>query len=78
MRRTMGIALAFALVGFAAAHVALVLGLAKRTTRLRVAAALVVAPLAPWWGYRAGMRARVLAWGACLALYALGVGIAAR
>jgi hypothetical protein len=24
------------------------------------------------------MRARVLAWGACLALYALGVGIAAR
>jgi hypothetical protein len=74
----MGIALACALLAFVAAHVALVVGLAKRTTRLRAAAALVVPPLAPWWGYRAGMRARALAWGASLALYALGVGIAAR
>jgi hypothetical protein len=74
----MGIALALAFVAFVAAHVALVVGLAQRATKLRAAAAFVVPPLAPWWGYRTGMRARVLAWGAALALYALGVGVAAR
>jgi hypothetical protein len=84
-----GLALAIALVAFVTAHLALVVGLARRgrtgavgtvgTVRrwLRPAVALVVVPLAPWWGYRAGMRTWTYAWGTALLLYALGTIVAA-
>ena len=72
----MGIALAVGFVGFVAAHLSLVGGLARRAGWRRAAAALVVAPLAPWWGWHVGMRRRTLAWGIALALYAAGVAIA--
>jgi hypothetical protein len=68
----MGIALAIVLLAFAAAHAALVAGLAREGTWQRAVLALLVPPLAPWWGYRAGMRLRALAWAAALALYAFG------
>lgn len=73
----MGTALALALVAFVGAHLALVAGLARRGAWGRAAAALVVAPLAPWWGWGEGMRLRVAAWGAALVLYAIGVAVAA-
>jgi hypothetical protein len=82
-----GPALAIALVAFVTAHFALVVGLARRPNPrdgrqgwrrfVRSGTALVVVPLAPWWGYRAGMRGLTIAWGASLVLYALGTVVAA-
>jgi hypothetical protein len=82
-----GLALAIALLAFLTAHLALVVGLARRPSRpggrpgwrrfADCVAALVVMPLAPWWGYRAGMRGWTIAWGASLVLYALGTVVAA-
>ncbi|MGH7270424.1 MAG: hypothetical protein ACREJ3_08330 [Polyangiaceae bacterium] len=54
---------------FITAHVTLVVGLAVRGPRRfsRSALALIVLPLAPYWGMRAGMGARSALWvlGAC-------------
>ena len=53
------------LVSFAAlatAHAALVAGLASRRPRWRALVALVVAPLAPYWGRGEGMTLRVAVW----------------
>jgi hypothetical protein len=72
----MGLALALVLAAFVAAHVALVVGLARRHSWSRAVVALLVPPLAPWWGWEAGLRLRTLAWGAALALYAIGVVVA--
>ncbi len=72
----MGIVLAIALVAFVAAHLAIVAGLAQRRAWLRAGIAFVIAPLAPWWGWEAGMRLRTMAWGAALALYAIGIAAA--
>jgi hypothetical protein len=65
--------LASSLVVFLAAHVALVAGLARKRAWGRVVIALLVPPLAPWWGYRAGLRVATIAWCAALALYTVGV-----
>jgi len=68
--------IASALAVFLAAHVALVAGLARRRPSWRAVVALLVPPLAPWWGYRAGLRVATIAWCAALALYAVGVVVA--
>jgi hypothetical protein len=68
--------IASALAVFLAAHVALVVGLARKGGWARALAALVVPPLAPWWGYGAGLRVATIAWCAALALYTVGVIIA--
>jgi hypothetical protein len=72
----MGIALAVALVAFVAAHFTLVAGIARRGPWWRAPAALLVAPLAPWWGWHLGMHRSTIAWGAALAAYAIGVAVA--
>jgi hypothetical protein len=69
----MGIALANVLAAFVAAHLALVVGLARGHAWRRAFLALLVPPLAPWWGWGAGLRRPVMAWAAALALYAAGV-----
>jgi hypothetical protein len=78
----MGIALAIVLGALLAAHVALVVplvrGLVRQAAWLRAAMALFVVPLAPWWGYRVGMRLRALAWTVALGLYTVGLFVAAR
>jgi hypothetical protein len=73
----MGIALALALALLAGAHVGLVWGLARAggVWRLRATVALFVLPLAPWWGWQAGLRRTTMVWGAALALYTLGVAL---
>ena len=68
--------IASALAVFVAAHLALVAGLARRHAWGRALLALLVPPLAPWWGYREGMRVAAIAWCAALALYSAGVAVA--
>ena len=68
--------LAAALVEFVGAHLALVAGLSMRREWWRAAVALVVLPLAPWWGWQRGMRLRVFVWIGGLAVYAAGVLVA--
>ncbi len=51
-----------AFAGFVTAHVALVAGLLARPPRWKGLVALVVVPLAPVYGARAGMHARWVAW----------------
>jgi hypothetical protein len=69
----MGWLTAAALAVLLAAHLTLVVGLARRHAGWRAAVAFVVTPLAPWWGYGAGLRVATIAWCAALALYVLGV-----
>ena len=65
--------LVFAIVAsFAAhvtAHVALAVGLAARKPRVRAFVALLLPPLAPYFGIREKMWARSILWGASLAAY---------
>jgi hypothetical protein len=69
----MGWCLAAALAGFLVAHGVLVGGLARRRVWGHAVVALLVPPLAPWWGFRAGMRVAPLAWCVTLVLYGVGV-----
>ena len=52
-------------------HVALAVGLSLRTPRWRGVLALIIPPLAPYWGLDAGMRARSVTWLSALALYVI-------
>jgi len=69
------VVVALVVLGFATlvtAHLAIVVGLVGRHPRWRALAALVVPPLAPYWGARNHMIVRAAAWigGACLYLFA--------
>jgi hypothetical protein len=59
----------------ATAHVWIVVGLVTRQPRWRAPIALVVPPLAPYWGFRENMRARAVVWTAALAVYALTLAV---
>jgi hypothetical protein len=69
MRGLLSVLLALALLGFAAAHVALVVGIARTPNRPRAALAFFVPPLAPFWGHELGMTKRANAWLGALAIY---------
>jgi hypothetical protein len=60
--------LAFAVL--VTAHVAIVAGLARRAPRWRAAVALVVPPLAPYWGWTR-LRRWSLTWVVAVAVYAV-------
>jgi hypothetical protein len=60
------------------AHVTLVAGLIARRPRWRGPLALVVVPLAPYWGFRERMKARAVLWSAALAIYAIALVVAHR
>ena len=51
------------------AHVTLVIGLWRLGPWWRGLVALLVPPLAPFWGYEAKLRGRVTLWVASLAVY---------
>jgi hypothetical protein len=59
------------------AHVTLVIGLLRRDPWWRGLVALVVPPLAPYWGYEAKLRRRVTLWVLSLAVYLASVTAAA-
>jgi hypothetical protein len=64
----LGTVLSFALA--ITAHLGIVLGLLFRAPRARALAALVIAPLAPYWALREKMRVRAVAWLVGLVAYA--------
>ncbi len=69
----MDLAKVLALIGSFAllvtAHVALAAGLARKRPRWRSPVALLVPPLALYWGHGAGMRLRSALWLGSLVLY---------
>lgn len=68
------VVLAFALL--VTAHLAIVVGLVAKTPRWRALAALVVAPLAPYWAWREHMRVRAGFWATGLILYVVSAIVA--
>jgi hypothetical protein len=73
------VVLAVLVVAFATlvtVHVTLAIGLARRVPRWRGAVALVVVPLAPWWGWRERMRVRGFVWVVAAVLYGVSLGLA--
>lgn len=69
-------ALVGAFAALSTAHVTLAIGLAGQTPRWRALVALVVPPLAPFWGWAAGMRARASLWVAAVVVYAIAAALA--
>jgi hypothetical protein len=66
------VALALLVLAFATlltVHLMLAAGLAARAPRWRGAVALVLPPLAPWWGWRTHLRARTILWLVAAAIY---------
>lgn len=76
MREALSWLLLAALATHMAAHVALLVALARKRQWRRVGLALLLPPFAPAWGWRLGMRIPVYAWVGALAVYALGVAAA--
>ncbi len=69
--------LAAALAVAIAAHVVIVVSIARRAL-WRAPLAVIIPPLAPYWGWQLGLRRRVLVWWAAVLLYALGTIVLAR
>lgn len=60
------------------AHVALILGLASRPPRWRALVALVLPPLAAYWGWQEQRRLASATWFVSLVAYAVALFMAAR
>lgn len=65
------IALVVSFAALVTAHVALAFGLTLARPRWRGPVALLVPPLAPYWGMEAGMKRRAAVWVTALVIYAL-------
>lgn len=72
------VALVVAFAVLVTAHVTLAIGLARRPPRWRAPVALVIAPLAPWWGWRERMRIRGAIWIVAAVTYAAALFLARR
>jgi hypothetical protein len=71
--------LAILVVAFATlltVHIAIALGLERRTYLRRALIAFMVAPLAPWWGWREKMHVRGLLWVTAAVVYAAALWLA--
>jgi hypothetical protein len=75
MTQVVAVLVALSLLVFAGAHVSLLASLLVHAPRLRALVALVVPPLAPYWGWQRGVKVRVYVWATALALYAMGVAV---
>lgn len=74
MRTFLTIVLGLSLVVEIAAHLWLLVGIAKHDSRRwRALVALLIPPLAPYWGWRLGMTRRTYVWLGALAAYALAL-----
>ncbi|HEY8090371.1 MAG TPA: hypothetical protein VIF09_21065 [Polyangiaceae bacterium] len=72
------VVLAVPVVAFATlvtVHITLAMGLTRRLPRWRGVVALFVAPLAPWWGWKARMRLRAACWIMAALVYGVTVGM---
>jgi hypothetical protein len=78
MTQVLAAIVAIGLLVFAGAHAALLVSLALREPRYRALIALAVPPLAPYWAWQSGLKARVYLWAAALVIYAAGVAVLAR
>jgi len=58
------------------AHVALALGLTRKKPRWKGALALLLPPLAPYWGYGAKMHLRAVLWVTAFCVYVLALVMA--
>lgn len=65
------VALVVSFAALVTAHVALAFGLTLAQPRWRGPLALLVPPLAPYWGMEAGMKRRAGIWVAALSVYVL-------
>jgi hypothetical protein len=74
--RAAPVLLVVGVVTLAAAHVAIVVALARTGAWFRAALTLVLPPLAPWWAWERGFRRGAMAWAAGIVVYALGVVVA--
>lgn len=72
-----GALLVLAFAVFVTTHVTLAYGLSSQKPRWHALVALLVPPLAPYWGWRA-LRVRSVLWGATLAVYAVLLAFAVR
>ena len=61
--------LVISFAGLLTTHVALTVGLARRTPRWRAIAAFLCPPLAPSWDWQERMRVRAILWTAAALLY---------
>ena len=68
---TIGLVLAFA--ALITVHIATLFGLTRRRHVKAALVSLVFPPLAPYWAFARGMRARAIAWVASAALYAVAL-----
>lgn len=76
MRAVLAYALATALLVHLAAHVVLAVRLGRRGPAWRGLVALVVPPLACWWGFEAGHKRLAQTWLGAVAVYAALVAAA--
>jgi hypothetical protein len=72
------ITLVVAFAGLVTAHLSLVAGLARRPPWWRALVALVVLPLAPYWGFRERLMARSALWIVCAVVYVVARFLASR
>jgi len=71
---TVALVLTFAVL--VTVHVATLFGLARKRHLAAALGALVLPPLAPYWAFTRGMRARAIAWVASAALYGVAFALA--
>ncbi len=71
-------ALVVAFAALVTVHVTLVVGLARRAPWWRALVALVVAPLAPYWGWQQRLRIRSVVWIVSAVAYAAALIAASR
>jgi hypothetical protein len=71
-------AVALALLVFLGAHASILGALVMHRPRYRAAVAFAIPPLAPYWGWRAGLQRRVYAWAIAIVLYTVGVAVLTR
>ena len=67
----LAIALVLTFATLVTSHVAIIAGLFGVRPRKRAVLAFFVAPLAPYWGFRAGMRFRAVLWVTTAIAYAV-------
>jgi hypothetical protein len=72
------VTLVAAFAALVTAHVLLVAGLLARPPRWRALVAAIAPPLAPAWGFRAGMAGRAAAWVVSALAYVVARWLASR